>query len=87
MYYDGYELKELKVNDETGPVKIVPSIFVDSKGMIWFLGLGVGLFSYDKNSGLFKCYKNETNNPNSLTRNRFIGCQNLLQRIRKGTFG
>jgi ligand-binding sensor domain-containing protein len=87
MCYDGYELKELKVEDETGPVKIVPSIFVDSRGIIWFLGLGVGLFSYDKNTGLFKCYKSEANNPNSLTSNRFIGCQTLLQKIKMGIFG
>ena len=70
LCYDGNEIKKVKISEDKNLFQMIPSIFIDSDGIIWVFVQGQGLFSCDKNIGLWKEYKSETGNPSSLTSNK-----------------
>jgi len=82
--YDGNEIQRIKINEKEKSFEIVPSVFVDSKGLIWGLVLSQGLFSYDKDTGFWKNYTSEEKNPNSLTSNEINKSSNLIVEDKDG---
>lgn len=62
LRYDGNGIKRVKINEDKKLFCIIPSVFVDSEGIIWVFVQRQGLFSYNKNSDLWKSYNPETTN-------------------------
>jgi len=84
LCYNGYKIKQVSgQNNELG-TKIIPSVFIDREGLIWFFTLGDGLYAYNKTTGLYKNYKPNPLNSNSLSSNRFYWLPNIITEDKEG---
>ncbi len=64
--YDGYELKSFSSSSQGS---MVSAIVEDREGVIWIATFSNGVTSYDKKTGLFREYRHDPANANSLCSN------------------
>jgi ligand-binding sensor domain-containing protein/signal transduction histidine kinase/CheY-like chemotaxis protein len=84
LCYNGYNIKQISGRNNELATKIIPSVFIDREGLIWFFALGDGLYVYNKTTGLYKNYKPNPLNSNSLSSNRFYWLPNIITEDKEG---
>jgi len=81
--FNGYEVKSYTASKKTFPTNNIRTVYVDSEGLIWLATFG-GLAMYDKKTNNFTIYKEDADDPNSISSNVFNGSPNLITESKDG---
>ena len=76
--YDGYSLKRYSDGYQCISDKLTPCVFVDSRGWIWVATMGGGLNRFDKKTNRFVRFRNDPNDPHSISSDFFNWAPNTI---------
>ena len=81
--YDGYNKKIITSGEDSISSNLVPSIFVDSEGLIWIV-TGKGLNLYDKKTAKFQYFIHDETNKFSISSNDYNWAPKLIAEDKEG---
>ncbi|MCF6247455.1 MAG: ATP-binding protein, partial [Desulfobacula sp.] len=82
--YDGYETKTYKAGPNLLSSSYAPGIFEDDQGLFWIGTVGGGLNRFDKKDQSFKVYRNDPDNPDSISSDQFNWAPHTVDQDSRG---